>query len=73
MFCSHSVSNVIDKEKLDEILNILFFVLIPVSNITALVVFWVLAAALLVVDATGKPAWVIKYKMQPDKLPPVCI
>ncbi|XP_022089654.1 fatty acid hydroxylase domain-containing protein 2-like [Acanthaster planci] len=39
--------------------------------LVSIVVYWILVSGLLFVDATGKPSWIHKYKIQQDKNIPV--
>ena len=42
-------------------------VFILASIVLPLITFWIVCAFYLSVDAFGFPAWVIKYKVQPDE------
>ena len=43
------------------------------NNLVLILSFWILNGLLLIVDVTGKPDWLIKYKVQEDQNVPVRI
>ena len=48
------------------------FSLIPTgTNLLIITIFWVWCAFFIFVDLTGRPAWVLKYKLQDAKQVPV--